>query len=69
MGWKEMWEKYQVAATFAEAGEHETARRVLEEGSKEHSSPSQENRPAEDHDKTSPVHQVWKTGSAHGFGS
>lgn len=35
MGWKEIWEKYQVAATFAEAGEHETARLVLEEGSKE----------------------------------
>ena len=42
MGWKEIWEQYQVAATFAEAGEHETARRILEEGSKEQPSQGQE---------------------------
>ncbi len=48
MGWKEMWEKYQVAAAFAEAGEHETARRVLEEGSKEQPSPGKEGRSSHD---------------------
>jgi hypothetical protein len=42
MGWKETWERYQTAAAFDEAGEHETARRVLEEGSKERLSPGKE---------------------------
>ena len=46
MGWKEVWEKYQMAATFAEAGEHEAARRILEEGLKQRTAPDRENRPA-----------------------
>jgi hypothetical protein len=48
MGWKEMWETYQTAAAFAEAGEHETARRVLEEGSKEQPSGGKEDHSAHD---------------------
>ena len=39
MGWKEVWEKYQIAATFAEAGEEKMARHFLEEGSTEEPSP------------------------------
>lgn len=39
MGWKEMWEKYQVAAAFAEAGEEKMARRFLEETADEEQPP------------------------------
>jgi hypothetical protein len=48
MGWKEIWETYQVAAVFAEAGEHEAARSILEEGSKVQ--PSQEKQGHTAHD-------------------
>lgn len=51
MGWKEMWEKYQMAATFAEAGEEKTALQFLEEGSKEQPSPGREGRPAHEQGK------------------
>lgn len=44
MGWKEVWEKYQIAATFAEAGEEKMARYFLEEGSTEKLSPGKEDR-------------------------
>ena len=59
MGWKEIWEKYQVAATFAEAGEEKMARHFLEEGSTEKPSPGKEDRsshaPGEGFLKTSPA--------------
>ena len=44
MGWKEAWEKYQIAATFAEAGETEMARHYLEESEKEKLRPEKEDR-------------------------
>ena len=46
MGLKEMWERYQTAAAFAEAGEHETARLILERASKEERLPEKKGRPA-----------------------
>ncbi len=46
MGWKEVWEKYQVAAAFAEAGEEKMALHFLEEGGKEQASPGKEVNPA-----------------------
>lgn len=45
MGWKEMWEKYQVAAAFAEEGEFETARIIMKEASRENPLPAKK-RPA-----------------------
>jgi hypothetical protein len=50
MGWKEVWERYQIAATFAEAGEEKMALNFLEEGSKEESSPGEEEHPAHEED-------------------
>ena len=51
MGWKGMWERYQMAATFAEAGEHETARHILKEGTKEKLSPEKVGRYTHDSGK------------------
>ena len=48
MGWKEVWEKYQIAATFAEAGEEKMARYFLEEGSAEELSSGKEDRSSRD---------------------
>jgi hypothetical protein len=59
MGLKEAWEKYQIAATFAEAGETEMARQFLEESKKEKLRPEKEDRrshvPGRRHLKPSPV--------------
>ena len=44
MGWKEVWEKYQVAAAFAEAGEEKMARHFLEESAAERLSSGEEGR-------------------------
>jgi len=46
MGWKEAWEKYQIAATFAEAGEEKMALQFLEGGGKEQASPGKKDNPA-----------------------
>jgi hypothetical protein len=59
MGWKEVWEKYQIAATFAEAGEDKMARHFLEDGLMEKGSSEKEGRlsrtAGEDFLKTSPA--------------
>ena len=52
MGWKEVWEKYQIAATFAEAGEEKMALHFLEEGSKEQPSPREEEHPVHEEGRT-----------------
>ena len=51
MVFKEMWEKYQIAAAFAEENEHETAVQYLEEDVQEQLSTAGEDRLADDRGK------------------
>ena len=69
MGWKEVWEKYQIAVTFAEAGEHKMAQHFLQEGLDEPAAKAEEDHSARGREKEKRFHQAWKTGSAHGLGS